>query len=80
MKEMVFRRMQTRSPDYFIDLYGSSPRNYEWETVEEFHQKYNVEKTPELIAKRSSIQDKLNAWGFLLKRRNNRYRINRAIT
>jgi hypothetical protein len=66
-KEMVFRRMQTRSPEYFLDLYNSTPSNFEWETVEEFHTKYNTNTTPELMAKRASIQDKLTAWGFLLR-------------
>ena len=66
-KEMVFRRMQTRSPDYFMNIYESSPENFEWKTVEEFYQKYNAATTPELLSKRSSIQDKLNAWGFMLK-------------
>ena len=50
-----------------MDLYTSSPRNLEWKTVEEFHEKYNTKTTPELLAKRASIQDKLSAWGFLLR-------------
>ena len=50
-----------------MDVYNSSPANYEWESVEEFHRKYNNTTTPELLAKRASIQDKLNSWGFLLK-------------
>ena len=67
MKEMVFRRMQTRSPDYFMDVYNSSPMSFEWDSVEEFHRKYNPQTTPELYAKRASIQDKLTAWGYLLR-------------
>ena len=67
IKEMVFRRMQTRTPEYFMDIYKSSPANYEWETVEEFQRKYNPRTTPELMAKRASLQDKLSAWGFLLR-------------
>jgi hypothetical protein len=67
IKEMVFRRMETRTPQYFLDVYDASPPNFEYETVEDFHSKYNVATTPELMAKRASIQDKLNAWGYLLK-------------
>ena len=66
-KEMVFRRMQTRTPEYFLDVYDASPPNFEWSTVEEFHEKYNPDTTPELIAKRAYVQDRLNAWGYLLR-------------
>lgn len=67
IKEMVFRRMQTRTPQYFLDVYSSSPANFKWESIEDYDQKYNANTTPELLAKRASIQDQLNAWGFLLK-------------
>jgi hypothetical protein len=61
IKEMVFRRMQTRTPNYFLDVYETSPQNFEWNTTEEFDKKYNATTTPELIAKRASIQDQLRA-------------------
>ncbi|MHA2393459.1 MAG: hypothetical protein ACXAEX_16095 [Promethearchaeota archaeon] len=67
MKEMVFQRVHTRTPDYFRDIYDANPSQLEWNTVEEFHRKHNWRTTPDLIAKRSSIFAKLNAWGFLLR-------------
>lgn len=40
---------------------------WDWETVEEFHRKYNWRTTPDLIAQRKTIEDKFTAWGILLR-------------
>ena len=67
MKEMVFQRMQTRTPEYYLNIFESNPSLLEFETIEDYHSKYNWRTTPELLAKRYTIQSKLDAWGFLLK-------------
>jgi hypothetical protein len=67
MIEMVFQRTQTRTPEYFENITEVSPMMSGWNTVDEFYQKYNVEKTPKLMAKRSSINSNLSAWGYLLR-------------
>jgi len=67
MIEMVFQRTQTRTPEYFEDINAVSPMMTGWDTVDEFYEKFNVEKTPELMAKRSSINSNLSAWGYLLR-------------
>ena len=67
MIEMVFQRVQTRNPEYFKNIYDANPSLLEWDTVEEFHRKYNWRTTPNLIAKRGHIFAKLNAWGYLLR-------------
>jgi hypothetical protein len=38
-----------------------------WNTAEEFYEKYNTEKTPELMADRSYVNSGMGAWGFLLR-------------
>ncbi len=38
-----------------------------WNTTDEFWEKYNTAKTPELMAIRSNIFSGLNAWGYLLR-------------
>jgi len=67
IKEMVFQRMQTRTPEYYLNVFESNPSLLEFETIEEYHSKYNWRTTPELLAKRYTVQSKLDAWGFLLK-------------
>jgi hypothetical protein len=67
MKEMVFQRMQTQTPESIKDSFEVTPTLFGWDTVEEFHRKYNWKTTPDLVAKRNSIQNKLSSWGFLLR-------------
>jgi hypothetical protein len=65
--EMVFQRTQTRTPEYFLNINELTPIMKKWDTPEEFYENYNVDKTPELMAKRSSIVSDLNAWGYLVR-------------
>jgi hypothetical protein len=65
--DMVFQRTQTRSVEYFQNINELSQMETGWNTPDEFYEKYNYEKTPELIAKRSNINSGLNAWGYLLR-------------
>jgi hypothetical protein len=67
MINMVFQSMQTRTSEYFEDVYDVVEPLFGWKTVEEFNELYNWKKTPEIIVKRSSIQNQLSAWGLLLR-------------
>jgi hypothetical protein len=67
MINLVFQRMQTRSPEYFRESLDINPSMWDWETVEEFHSKYNWKRTPNILAQRKSIEDRFTAWGMLLK-------------
>ncbi len=67
MIDMVFQRMHTRSAEYFKDSLDITPSMFDWETVEEFHRKWNWRKTPDIIAQRAAIGDRFTAWGMLLR-------------
>ena len=67
MIDMVFQRMHTRSPEYFKDSLTINPSIWDWETVEEFHRKWNWRTTPDIIAQRKMIEDRFTAWGMLLR-------------
>ena len=67
MTNLVFQSMQTRTSEYFKDVYDTVESLFGWKTAEEFNSQYNWRDTPELIVKRSLIQDKLSAWGLLLR-------------
>jgi hypothetical protein len=67
MIDMVFQRMHTRSAEYFKDSLDITPSTFDWETVEEFHRKYNWRKTPDIISKRAALADRFTAWGMLLR-------------
>ena len=67
MTNMVFQSMQTRSTEYFEDVYDVVEPLFGWKTVEEFNERYNWKTTPDIIVKRNSIQNKLSAWGLLLR-------------
>ena len=65
--DMVFQRTQTRTPEYFQNINELSQMEIGWTTTDEFWEKYNYEKTPELMGKRSNILSDMNAWGYLLR-------------
>ena len=65
--DMVFQRTQTRTVEYFQSINELSQMEGGWNTPDEFWEKYNWKKTPELINKRANINSGLNAWGYLLR-------------
>jgi len=67
MIEMVFQRMQERGLEYQKMSRDIRPMMNGWETVEEFYEKYNYLKTPDLAVKRAHIITNLGFWGFLLR-------------
>jgi len=67
MIEMVFRRASERNVEWNQMAREVHEMGYGWNTVEEFFDKYHYLKTPELTAKRVTVLNMLNAWGFLLK-------------
>ena len=69
MTNLVFQSMQTRTSEYFKDVYDTVESLFGWKTAEEFNKIYNWRETPEIIVKRNLIQDKLGAWGLLLRER-----------
>jgi len=67
MIDMVFQRMQETNPDYHKMARSIAPMMSGWDTVEEFYEKYNYEKTPELVIARTIYWNNLSSWGFLLR-------------
>ena len=65
MIEMVFRRASERNIEWNRMAREVHEMGYGWTTVEEFFEKYHYLKTPELTAKRVTILNMMNAWGFL---------------
>ena len=68
MKEIIFQRMQTRADlEYQKMIREIDQMRYGWNTIEEYHMKYNMETTPDLVLKRGSVIARLESWGFLLR-------------
>ena len=68
MKEMVFQRMQTRiDPEYQRMVRTINPMYSGWNSVEEFYEKYNFDKEPDLTIARMIWIYNLDSWGFLFR-------------
>ena len=68
MIDMVSRRAeQANNFDYQMMVRRVGRASLEWNTPEEYYEKYNTEITPEFSVSRAIIQNNLNHWGFLFK-------------
>jgi len=68
MRELVFQRLQGRADlEYQKIVREINQMRFGWNTVEEFHERYNMVTTPDLVVKRGSVIARLEAWGYLLR-------------
>jgi len=67
MKEMVLHRIQDRTPEYLRMARSMEPMFSGWNTVEEFFEKFNYHREPELTIARNVVFNSIDTWGFLFK-------------